>query len=116
MSGANTGNNVGVYGTKGIAAAANMPPSRFGQNVTVDPSGNFWVFGGATAATLGTTTFLNDLRKYNPTTNQWTWISDDNIPPVPLSTQGAKLIYTGPFRAVVAPFCIDIVIPSYLSI
>jgi N-acetylneuraminic acid mutarotase len=78
VSGSNTGNVAGFYGTKGTATATNMPPSRFGQNVAVDPTGNFWVFGGATAATLGTTTFLNDLWKYNPTTNQWTWMSGDN--------------------------------------
>ncbi len=78
VSGSNTGNSAGTYGTKGTFAAANAPPARFGQAMTMDASGNFWLFGGAPAATLGTTAFLNDLWEYKPSTNQWTWVSGSN--------------------------------------
>jgi N-acetylneuraminic acid mutarotase len=78
VSGTDNADDAGSYGTKGTAAAGNTPPARFGQHVAVDPSGNFWVFGGATTAALGTTTYLNDLWKYNPSTNLWTWLSGGN--------------------------------------
>jgi len=86
VSGTSNADDAGSYGTKGTAAAGNTPPARFGQHVAVDPSGNFWVFGGAPAATLGTTAYLNDLWKYNPTTNLWTWVSGGN-------TTGASGVY-----------------------
>jgi hypothetical protein len=77
MSGDNTVNSLGVYGTKGTAAAANKPGARYGQTSWTDASGNFWLFGGKgfDAAAIG---YLNDLWMYSPSTNQWTWVSGDN--------------------------------------
>jgi N-acetylneuraminic acid mutarotase len=78
VSGANTTNSAGSYGTKGTASSSNQPQARFGQAITVDPSGDFWLFGGANLANLGTAAMLNDIWKYNPTSNQWTWMGGDN--------------------------------------
>ena len=78
ISGDNTTNNTGVYGTKGTAAATNKPGSRYGQSAWTDASGNFWIYSGYGYATSGTAGLLNDLWKYNPTTDQWTWVSGDN--------------------------------------
>ncbi|HLZ87660.1 MAG TPA: kelch repeat-containing protein [Puia sp.] len=86
VSGDNTQNNPGVYGTKGTAAAANKPGARYGQSATVDGGGDFWVFGGQGYDASGNPGVLNDLWKYNPTTNQWTWTSGDN-------TQGSTGVY-----------------------
>src|SRR5512140_1948944 len=64
---------VGVYGTKGVAAPANVPGARYGSTTWADASGNFWLFGGrgyARHALIGT---LNDLWKWNGST--WTWVS-----------------------------------------
>lgn len=71
VKGANTGNQSGVYGTQGTAAAGNVPPGRQGSVAWVDNLGNFWMFGGFTTGTNG----FNDLWKYDPVANQWTWMS-----------------------------------------
>ncbi len=79
MKGDSTNYQAGIYGTKGVAATGNKPG---GRNLAVswtDTAGNFWLFGGHG---IGNTTnrkgFLNDLWKYTPVTNQWTWISGDS--------------------------------------
>ena len=57
VSGNNTANAVGVYGTKGVSSANNYPGSRYGHSMVLHPSLNcLFVFGGegyATSATLG---------------------------------------------------------------
>ena len=78
VSGNSSPNTAGVYGTKGTAAATNMPGARWGQHMAVDPAGNFWLFGGATTANFNTTTELNDLWEYVVSTGQWTWVSGSN--------------------------------------
>lgn len=65
----------GIYGTQGTAAAANFPGSRELASAWVDSSGNFWLFGGDGYDKSGTYGLLNDLWEYNPTTNEWTWVS-----------------------------------------
>jgi N-acetylneuraminic acid mutarotase len=79
MSGDNVINQPGVYGTKGVASVSNKPGARSGAATWTDAAGNFWLLGGSGYS--GTTSYigqLNDLWKYNPTTNQWTWVSGDN--------------------------------------
>ena len=79
VSGDNTANQLGVYGTKGIAAASNKPGVRWGSVSWTDASGNLWLYGGAGFATsLVTPGSLNDLWKYNTSSGQWTWVSGDN--------------------------------------
>jgi N-acetylneuraminic acid mutarotase len=73
VNGANTVNQAGVYGTQGIPDVANRPGARRESAGWTDASGNFWLFGGTNYT--GSSDFLNDLWKYNPTTNQWTWVS-----------------------------------------
>ena len=46
MNGDNTPNNTGVYGTIGIANAANKPGARNRSTSWTDASGRFWLFGG----------------------------------------------------------------------
>ena len=66
----------GIYGTQGVPAATNRPGERSSATAFKDASGNFWIFGGSG---YGTTTvgYLNDLWKYDPTTDQWTWMKGD---------------------------------------
>lgn len=66
------------YGTKGTAAAANVPGSRAEAASWIDSSGSLWLFGGNGLDNAGNWTYLNDLWKYSPGTNQWTWISGSN--------------------------------------
>jgi hypothetical protein len=65
----------GVYGVKGMAAAANLPGARQGAMTWTDSAGNFWMYGGYgfdSSAALGR---LSDLWQYSPTTGEWTWIN-----------------------------------------
>lgn len=77
VSGDKTVNKVGVYGTKGVAASTNKPGARYGSQTWTDAAGNLWLFGGY-GYDITTSGILNDVWKYNPTTNQWTWVSGDN--------------------------------------
>lgn len=78
-SGSNLVNQYGVYGTEGVAAPNNVPGARFGANSWVDASGNLWLFGGFGWDPTGIVGLLNDLWRYSPTTNTWTWMSGSNI-------------------------------------
>jgi N-acetylneuraminic acid mutarotase len=55
----------GIYGTLGVAAAANVPGARLGASSWTDPTGDFWLFGGFGYGTAGEG-FLNDLWFYPP--------------------------------------------------
>lgn len=80
ISGANTSNQLGVYGTKGISSSTNVPGSRQASVSWKDASGNFWLFGGYGFPASGTTySYLNDLWKYDIQINQWTWMSGSDL-------------------------------------
>jgi len=76
MKGANTAGSNGNYGTKGIAATTNNPPSRGVHSRWKDLNGNFWLFGGSH---ISNTNGLNDMWKFDPSTNNWTWMSGSNL-------------------------------------
>jgi N-acetylneuraminic acid mutarotase len=78
ISGANTDNASGVYGTQGTAAAGNLPGARHAAISWIDSSGNLWLFGGVGADSTGAVGNLNDLWRYSPSSGQWTWISGAN--------------------------------------
>jgi N-acetylneuraminic acid mutarotase len=75
ISGSATANQSGLYGTLGTAAPGNVPGSRDNAVSWTDSKGNLWMFGGAGYDSAGNQGNLNDLWKFSPTTNQWTWIS-----------------------------------------
>lgn len=79
VSGDNTFSVAGIYGTKGIAAASNKPGSRMNAVSWTDKDGNLWLFGGYGKDSTTTGGVLNDLWKYNITTNQWTWMSGAKV-------------------------------------
>jgi hypothetical protein len=74
MSGSDSGNQPGVYGTKGVPAAGNVPGARNCAASWMDSSGNLWLFGGNPSGS----SVLNDLWKYTPSTGEWTWMSGSN--------------------------------------
>ena len=59
-----------VYGVKGQPAPGNIPGGREGSSSWTDADGNFWLFGGTDFYNS-----YNDLWKYSPASNQWTWVS-----------------------------------------
>jgi N-acetylneuraminic acid mutarotase len=86
VSGSNTVNASGVYGTLGAASTSNMPGSRFGSVSWTDSSGGLWLFGGALPnpgfgdafPTAGSENF-NDLWEFSPSAETWTWAGGSNI-------------------------------------
>ena len=56
-------------------ATSGMPGPRAYATVWTDAQGNFWLFGGQTVNSSGTSVLYNDLWTFNPSTSQWTNIS-----------------------------------------
>ena len=83
----NNGGQPGNYGIQGTTASSNVPGARFSPSAWVDPSGNFWIFGGQGYDWTDTTGLLNDLWKYTPGTSgavgQWTWMGGSEMVPPP---------------------------------
>ena len=46
ISGTNTFNVSGVYGTQGVSSASNYPGGRSQMEVGIDSYGSIWIFGG----------------------------------------------------------------------
>jgi N-acetylneuraminic acid mutarotase len=65
------------YGTKGVAAATNVPGARDGGATWTDREGNFWLFGGGGLDSANGEGVLGDLWKYS--NGQWTWMSGSNV-------------------------------------
>jgi len=74
MKGANITNQLGTYGTQGVADPANMPGARDGAVSWTDADGALWLFGGKGYAASGGQGYLNDLWKYDPVTTYWIWM------------------------------------------
>ncbi|MGB0429412.1 MAG: choice-of-anchor D domain-containing protein [Bacteroidia bacterium] len=72
ISGSNTINATGSYGTKGLTASSNVPPANQNGASVVDKEGNLWLFGGSIKAS-GSTNRSNHLWKFDGT--NWTWVS-----------------------------------------
>jgi hypothetical protein len=78
VSGANTVNQSGTYGTQGTAANSNVPGARSSAVTWTDRAGNFWLFGGTGYDSAGTQGQLNDLWVFTHN-NQWIWVSGSNL-------------------------------------
>jgi len=77
VSGSNLASQAGVYGTKGVANAANIPGARQNSISWIDASGNLWLFGGFGNDGAGGVSYLNDLWRWDGA--NWTWISGSNV-------------------------------------
>src|SRR5208337_2703822 len=73
MSGGNTPNQAGVYGSQGTAASTNAPRARSASVSWIDRQGNLWLFGGESFDPVNTTCQLNDMWKYDGV--NWTWMT-----------------------------------------
>jgi len=67
VSGVNSTNFAGAFGTQGIPNVNNSPPAFYEAGEWKDHQGNFWLYGG-------TYNNFGDLWRYNPSTNEWTWM------------------------------------------
>ncbi len=76
MKGSNVPNQPSVHGTKGVPAASNTPGGRRIYSHWKDEQNKFWIFGGQES----TNDCFGDLWRYDPATNEWTWMSGSNLP------------------------------------
>lgn len=84
VKGPNGGNQYGNYGTQGVASVTNLPGSRAYGGCFKDNAGNFWIFGGGGYGQSNVSVGgMNDLWKYDITTNQWTWVKGATNPDSP---------------------------------
>ena len=65
----------GIYGTLRVEDPANTPGSRCAYTHWKDNNGNFWFYGGEDF----TANCYNDMWRFNPSTNNWTWMNGDNV-------------------------------------
>jgi N-acetylneuraminic acid mutarotase/ribosomal protein S11 len=78
VSGSNTVNASGVYGSQGVGSTSNVPGARYSPNFWTDSSGNLWLLGGLGSDSTGSTGDLSDLWKFNPTAGTWEWVGGSN--------------------------------------
>jgi len=78
ISGSKTESQKGTYGSKGVPHSSNIPGARFRSISWIDTTGNLWLFGGSGLDYIANHGELNDLWRYDPGTNQWTWMSGSN--------------------------------------
>jgi PKD repeat protein len=74
VSGLNTIGGAGNWGTIGVPDSNNIPSSRMIYSKWKDHLGNFWLWGGYDFDSIGIGAY-NDLWRYNPVSNIWTWMS-----------------------------------------
>jgi N-acetylneuraminic acid mutarotase len=79
VSGSKSISRKGVYGTKGVANANNMPGTRYGSVLWMDTKGNLWLYGGKGYDSKGAGGYLCDSWKFDVNTNEWTWDSGSNL-------------------------------------
>lgn len=81
ISGSNEPDQPPVYGTRGVAAAGNVPGARYGAMGWVDAANNLWLFGGRDVNVFGnggSSRDQNDLWKFDG--HNWTWVAGLNDP------------------------------------
>ena len=79
MKGDSFANQIGIYGSLGVPAAANKPSGRRYAVSWTDQSGDFWLFGGGGLDQNGNFGPLNDLWRYHPATGNWTWMKGSSV-------------------------------------
>ncbi len=71
----------GVYGTLGTPGSGNIPGGRVGALTWTDSNGHLWLFGGFGIAANNYLGQLNDLWEFNPSANEWAWMSGSSTVP-----------------------------------
>lgn len=74
IAGPSAARQPGVYGTLGFPAVTNRPGARAGATPWVDAEGDLWLFGGSGFGSSTTAGLLNDVWRYDITSNLWTWM------------------------------------------
>jgi hypothetical protein len=77
QSGSNSIDPLPVYGTQGLPSVNNTPGGRFVFSKWKDAAEDFWLFAGSVNSNIAV---FNDLWKYNPMSNEWTWMNGPATP------------------------------------
>ena len=78
MKGPQDNNQSGNYGSLGIESPDNLPPARWSYTAWKDECGNFYIWGGLGVIGAGPQEGTeNDVWKFKPETNNWTWVAGD---------------------------------------
>src|SRR5688572_22626160 len=77
IHGSSTPGALANWGVQGVPSPTNVPPSVYEPCEWTDLNGNFWLFGGFGNSGPNTRHYAA-LWKYNPVTNQWTWMKGPN--------------------------------------
>lgn len=85
--------NPANYGTQGTPSSTSQPGPRYTGNTWTDKEGNLWLFGGGSSGGVR----LQDLWKYDTSTNEWTWIHGSSLTNQSgiLSNSDASLVIPG---------------------
>jgi hypothetical protein len=68
------------FGTRGVESLSNLPWTREGAAAWQDSAGNFYMYGGGLMVFQQLyPNLFNDVWKYNPVNNAWTWIAGDSL-------------------------------------
>lgn len=73
VSGSNTVDAAGNYGTQGTASATSVPGARSEAVTWTDNTGKLWLMGGQRYDASGAVGDLGDLWSFDPATKLWTW-------------------------------------------
>jgi hypothetical protein len=94
IKGDTTLNNFPTYGTQGVPALFNDPGGFYEAANWIDRDGKFWIFGGLNHFFQIT----SDLWKYDPLTNEWTWMKGPGIANAPavFGTVGVPAVTNNP--------------------
>jgi len=76
ISGSDRTAAVAVIGTQGVPADDNVPGARYVAASWIDTAGHLWMFGGYGNFTLQEQILLGDLWMFDPTSKQWTFVSN----------------------------------------
>lgn len=77
MTGTQSVNQIGTYGTLGTGAAANTPGGKQFPATWTDSSGNLWLFGGYGYDSNNNLLPMNDLWEYSA--RQWIWMGGPSL-------------------------------------
>lgn len=90
VSGPNSKDNSGTYGTQGTASSSNIPGGRLDAAGWLDSSDDLWLFGGYGYDKDGSLGDMNDLWKYDVSANTWTWMKGASVYGTPSWTSGSS--------------------------
>ena len=79
MNGFNGGNSLGHYSVMGVPSSINSPPNLYETCEWTDQQGNFWIYGGIAADSAGNGSAPTALWKFDPMSNEWTWMKGSGI-------------------------------------